>query len=253
MKLQYLLITLIAFAGLYQTTIVDKKTQERLPISIIGIAVDEAGKPIPNPRVAIDYNCHPCGLDKITLGGDTFENGGFKLNEEVFPGEALILYISESIPPGYWSPFLFPPTKREAQILGIRGIPIRLQKGQSFLDLGRVSVKTKYSKIKIDLVSLFGENYLPSEESSRQISLTLLDKAGRIMYDNQLPEIGAFDSTFSTINLALTNSQWKIKLSLYNKERVISSQYFPLKLKGLECKEVFIVKDKLTPNNCGSK
>jgi hypothetical protein len=130
------------------------------------------------------------------------------------------LYLEDSVPRGSWSPFEFIPVENLSHLALFRGIPVRQSKAESGIDVGRVLVRLRYTKVKFDLERLLGAHYVPRLASSLRI--TVRDYLGNIITNGYMPDV-AFDPTHTSVNLALPKGKWFVNFSLGDGPQRISS------------------------------
>ena len=250
--MNYIILFLIFFTQLVGAQPIKKKNRaDDQPIIIIGIVVDQKGHPIPNPRVALSFNCFTCGLDANTPSGMSFDNGGFHLNTEFYPPKSSALYISEPEPDGYWSPLGFPPSnKREARLLGIRPIKIVPIKNKTLLDLGKVQAQLTYQKIQINLPSLFENLYHPSEDAANSLLYELSDIHGTPIGKGYFPIPYAFDKTYTNLKLALPKKDLILKVSFSMSPTDKSEQTIKFSGASSECSQIEKIEGKIVRAAC---
>lgn len=189
-------------------------------ILVTGRAVDERGVPISDAIVTLYYPpCRDC-IDHILPVSFSHPDGVFFIDHKDRSLRGLKLFIQERVPKGFWSPFHAPPFEKLSHLPAFQGIPIDPPEGKARADMGDVLVRVRYSKATINLPKVLGEQYDPGQEASRLLNFTLQDSQGNVIYDGHLPEV-AFDPTFSSINLALTEGKWIVKISLTSQNQMI--------------------------------
>lgn len=191
--------------------------QER--VWVIGEAVDEQGMPLTN-TVAMLYfpPCRGC-IDHVLETFVSSADGMFFL-DATGHSKGLKLYIEEGIPSGTWSPFGARPYYNLSHLALFRGIPIYPTKSGKNIELGRVTVRLRYGKVKLDLPSLVGPPFKIS--NAKALKFTMRDSFGKTVYDGYLPDV-AFDPTIASVNLALPPGKWFVNFSLGDGPQHINS------------------------------
>jgi len=240
----WVLIILMAFAG----SVAQNKT-----VSISGRAIDECGNPIPNAQVSLYYPpCRDC-IDHIIPTSESLSDGVFFIDAENISGDGLKLYLREKIPTGFWSPFEHIPYENLPSIPELSGVTVDIpQKEQSVIHvgLGDVVVKTRFSKVVVDLPNLLGDQYVPNKEVMSLLKITLKDENSKIIYQGGLPK-AAFDSTYTFVNFVLVKGKWKIEISFARK--TMDMKYcFNLNINDLECRKLSLKNNKPIEDFCGS-
>lgn len=177
---------------------------------LVGQAIDDHGKPLSNAVATLYYPpCRGC-LDHI-LRTDTSRADGLFIIEATGLSRGLKLYIEENIPNGSWSPFGAPPYSDLPRLPLFASIPIQPPRKGKGIDLGRVVVKLRYGKVKLELPDLLREHFKP--DRGDRLKLTLRDHLERAIYDGYLPDV-AVDPASSSVTLALPQGKWFVNFSL---------------------------------------
>jgi hypothetical protein len=245
-------LCLIMFAFLLLAGSTIGSAQEKT-IMITGRAVDERGKPIPNAIATFYYPpCRDC-IDHILPAGFSLHDGVFFVEAAHISGEGLKLFMEDHIPTGFFKPFGSPPFDNLSHVPLFRGIPVYLPKSMRRnyvrVDLGDVLVRIRWSKVIVDLREVLGEQYQSSQDSSRSLKMTLRSSKRKLIYDGRLPEV-AFNSTFSSVNLALPKGWWILEFSLNTQNQRMRSIRFLINVKNLGCTKVTLIEGKQRQMPC---
>lgn len=242
-KTQYYLLALLL---LLFASSVNNFSQYRT-VMITGQAVDENGKPVAKALAELDYPpCSGC-IDHLIPGGVAFDDGVFFIMLNSIRVEKFKLYLSDPMPIGFWSPFGSVPYYNLPPIPSLkpRHIYIPYKKTENDfvrLDLGDVVVKTRYSKVIIDLKKVIGEEYKPSQDIMSRFEITIRDNKGRIFFQGGLPQ-AAYDSTYSFIKLVLVKGKWSLDISFLRDDKMIKVPRFWLNIQKPGCQKLVLEDD----------
>lgn len=186
---------------------------------LVGQAIDDHGKPLSNVVATLYYPpCRGC-LDH-NLRTDTSRADGLFIIEATGLSRGLKLYIEENIPNGSWSPFGAPPYSDLPRLPLFASIPIHPPRKGKGIDLGRVVVKLRYGKVKLELSGLLAARFDPAR--GERLKITMRDHLERTIYDGYLPDV-AYDPATSSVNLALPKGKWFANFSLGDGPQLINS------------------------------
>jgi hypothetical protein len=203
------LVALILLAAALMT---NTAIAQRGKVWVAGQTVDERGQPLPNVRVSLYYPpCRDC-IDQVFPGTSSDSDGLFFLDVTGY-SKGLKLYLEETPPRGFWTPFYWVLYENRPRLPVFRAIPLRQPKAGKDIELGRVVVKLRYAKVKIELPALLGAQYEASQAAASNLKFILRDYQKKIIYDGYLPD-AAFAPTFSAVNLALPQGRWFVNFSV---------------------------------------
>src|SRR6185369_10048808 len=115
-------------------------------ISVSGRAVDDKGAPIRDVLATLySEPCKDC-IDNVFPANRSFDEGFFIVDSSGKAGDRFMLYLSEIVPAGYWSPLGGPPFSDLAHLPEFRGIPLTLTRRRR-IDLGEVRVRIRFGKV----------------------------------------------------------------------------------------------------------
>lgn len=183
----------------------------QMTLLVTGRAVDECGMPVPGASATL-YTppCRSC-IDNVFPSGLSLSDGMFFIDAEGLGLKGLRLFLEGPVKKGFWSPLLGPPFRSLSHIREFQGIPVTLSRGSGQLDLGDVPVDIRYNEVTVELTKVLKGQYQPGGDAASLLSITLTDELGTVVYDGRPSEV-AFDPTYSSINLALTNGRWTLTL-----------------------------------------
>jgi hypothetical protein len=119
---------------------------------------------------------------------------------------------------------------------------------QGALGLDSLGAFHELTHLIIDLPQLV-RGYVPGQETASHLSLSLKDDRGKVVYNGRLPNV-AFDPTFSSLNLALTNGKWAMQLSLPNECAGIRSLPLTVTIKARGCTRITVKKGRRSYRPC---
>jgi hypothetical protein len=214
------MLKLIAFTVVLSACVPIVSAQETNLVS--GRVVDDQGAPVSGALVTLYAPpCRNC-FEHVLPGGRSLSDGAFFVDVSGGSLKNLSLFISEPVPAGFWSPLGEPSLEELSHPQIFRGIPIRIRKGTSRLNLGDVAVMNRYARVILDLSKMPLEENRSGADASMQVDLTLFDSRRRVIFSGLLPS-QAFDPSARTVNLALPRGRWILEFRLDGHGKKISS------------------------------
>jgi hypothetical protein len=215
-------------------------------ISVSGRAVDDKGAPIRDVLATLySEPCKDC-IDNVFPANRSFDEGFFIVDSSGKAGDRFMLYLSEIVPAGYWSPLGGPPFRELAHLPEFRGIPLTLTRKRSRIDLGEVKIRIRFGKVNFVIPA----SWKRLSPEPKILSLRLQDRKGVVIYDAELPATTATTKS-DNVKLALTAGEWKVQFSLKDSNQRLVSPLKSITVRPGSC--VTVPLDRRTkPEPCGN-